>query len=535
MSLQYKNPLTSSLLDGTESTLRTKTFGTNFSVLQTGGYMEVYTLNDLVFSTNGQTGLIEYSGNTIPIKFNVRTLNFLPDVLTLESDNVSTGRQRLGMLVYVKEVNQVYQLHIDNYDTLWDNAVADGDIIQTEYGTSVYSNHAGGQALINAWSASTIEGVNGVTRPNAKWRKYHGTDLALTGGSFNSSTGVLTMVTITGGTVPITGFGTPSGGTSANITGGTSFAGTGGTRDINLTLINSGQTSGATISLLEAFSFENDNPVKVTVGGVSAGTAPFSAATSIHEIIQQIFYPRIAPTYSPQRNSTLTLNPATTLFEIAYEIPTLVLNSLFIQGTYTGGIYVKNGGLPTSYVYSGPDISPSYTATTISLSNSYSLSNYVVTIGYNTWSLQVNYGEGDIPVYDTNEPFPVPAFTNSGFTTTTDRFEGVYPIFANSTKINVKTKQTLVSMITSNTVEIYFAEGENNNGRQYFEIAEAWINSRPIQKVEQFSTITQWTLDPYWTNITSTTNTIQGVSVNYKKYTYAAGIDVGFRLIRLVF
>ena len=157
MSLQYKNPLTSSLLDGTESALRTKTFGTNFSVLQTGGYMEVYTLNDLVFSTNGQTGLIEYSGNTIPIKFNVRTLNFLPDVLTLESDNVSTGRQRLGMLVYVKQVNQVYQLHIDNYDTLWDNAVAAGDVIQTEYGTSVYSNHAGGQALINAWSASTIE------------------------------------------------------------------------------------------------------------------------------------------------------------------------------------------------------------------------------------------------------------------------------------------------------------------------------------------------------------------------------------------
>ena len=535
MSLQYKNPLTSSLLDGTESALRTKTFGTNFSVLQTGGYMEVYTLNDLVFSTNGQTGLIEYSGNTIPIKFNVRTLNFLPDVLTLESDNVSTGRQRLGMLVYVKQVNQVYQLHIDNYDTLWDNAVAAGDVIQTEYGTSVYSNHAGGQALINAWSASTIEGVNGVTRPNAKWRKYHGTDLALTGGSFNSSTGILTMVTITGGTVSIPGFGTPSGGTSANITGGTSFAGTGGTRDINLTLINSGQTSGATISLLEAFSFENDSAVKVTVGGISAGTAPFSAATSIHEIIQQIFYPRIAPTYSPQRDASLALNPTTTLFEIAYEIPTLVLNSSFIIGTYTGGIYVKNGGLPTSYVYTGPDISPPHTATTNNLSNSYSLSNYVVTNGYNTWSLQVNYGEGDIPVYDTNEPFPVPAFTNSGFTTTTDRFEGVYPIFANSTTINVKTKQTLVSMITSNTVEIYFVEGENNDGRQYFEIADAWINSRSIKRVEQFSTITQWVLDPYWTNITSTTNTIQGVSVNYKKYTYAAGIDVGDRLIRLVF
>jgi len=535
MSLQYKNPLTSSLLDGSQSALRTKTFGTNFSVLQTGGYMEVYTLNDLVFSTNGQTGLIEYSGNTIPIKFNVRTLNFLPDVLTLESDNISTGRQRLGMLVYVKEVNQVYQLHIDNYNTLWDNAVADGDVIQTEYGTSVYSNHAGGRALINAWSASTIEGVGGITRPNAKWRKYYGNDLALTGGSFNSSTGILTMVTITGGTVPITGFGTPSGGTSANITGGTSFAGTGGTRDISLTLINSGQTEGVDISLLEAFSFENDNAVKVTVGGVSAGTAPFSAATSIHEIIQQIFYPRIAPVYNPQRDSSLTLNPGTLLFEVNQTISTLVLNSAFTRGIYTGGIYQKIGGLPTSYVYSGPDISPSVTATTSNLTNSYTLNNYIVSLGYNIWTLQVNYGEGDIPVYDTNEPYPVPIFTNSGFTTTTDRFEGVYPLFANSTTINTKTRQTLVSIITSNTVEIYFAEGDNNDGRQYFEIADEWINSRSIKRVEQFSSITQWTLDPYWTNITSTTNTIQGVSVNYKRYTYAAGIDVGFRLIRLVF
>ena len=47
MAFQYKNPITSSQLSGSESVARTSTFGTNFSVLQTGGYMEVYYLSAL--------------------------------------------------------------------------------------------------------------------------------------------------------------------------------------------------------------------------------------------------------------------------------------------------------------------------------------------------------------------------------------------------------------------------------------------------------------------------------------------------------
>jgi hypothetical protein len=43
----YKNPLSSSQLAGPNSVARTSTFGTNFSVLQTGGHMEVYNLYDL--------------------------------------------------------------------------------------------------------------------------------------------------------------------------------------------------------------------------------------------------------------------------------------------------------------------------------------------------------------------------------------------------------------------------------------------------------------------------------------------------------
>jgi hypothetical protein len=49
MAFPYKNPITAAQLSGSESVSRTSTFGTNFSVLQTGGYMEVYILDELVW------------------------------------------------------------------------------------------------------------------------------------------------------------------------------------------------------------------------------------------------------------------------------------------------------------------------------------------------------------------------------------------------------------------------------------------------------------------------------------------------------
>ncbi len=57
MSFPYKNPVSNLVLTDTNSVSLTTTFGTNFSVYNTGGYMEVYTLNDLAYSTFGATGL----------------------------------------------------------------------------------------------------------------------------------------------------------------------------------------------------------------------------------------------------------------------------------------------------------------------------------------------------------------------------------------------------------------------------------------------------------------------------------------------
>ena len=256
MAFIYKNPLSSSQLSGVESVSRDKTYGTNFSVLQTGGYMEVYQLSDLVFTipssyfTDG--GDVEFTGNSIPIQFNVgpSALPFIPDTLTLNSDGISSGRRRLGMLVYVHETEQTYQYTISNFETLFNNAENAGAISSNTYGYQVTDSTSEGQALIDAWTGSTIEGVSGVTRENAKWRIFWGTDWQITGGTYNSGTGTLNLDNNTGGTINVTGF--TSGGSDIFVTGGTYSSGTTTltlTRNDGNDVVISGFTSGGGGSL----------------------------------------------------------------------------------------------------------------------------------------------------------------------------------------------------------------------------------------------------------------------------------------------
>ena len=205
MSFIYKNPLSSTQVGGENSVQREDNFGTNFSVLQVGGYMEVYYLNDLDFTVVG-TGNIQFSGNSIPINYNKRTLAFLPDTLTLNSDNISSGRRRLGMLAYVHETELTYQYTIDNFESLW--SAASGGTVQSDFGSTVSTNGAGGTPFINAWLDSSIEGVSGVTRANARWKIFYGTDITVTGGTYTNGTAIFTNST--GGTFNVTGFTTGS-------------------------------------------------------------------------------------------------------------------------------------------------------------------------------------------------------------------------------------------------------------------------------------------------------------------------------------
>lgn len=208
-NLLNKIPVSPLTVLGNPSVPNNAIFGTNFSVLSTGGYMEVYSLDDLDFIVlTGSTGLIEYSANTIPIQFNKGTGSpFSYDVITLNSDNISSGRRKIGMLVYVIEEKQVYQYRIDNYDTLWNAATgATGPggptVVVSNFGTTIKNNTIAGQNFIDAWLNSDVDGID----INPRWIKYYGTNLAVTGGTYNPSNNTLTLTNITGGTIPITGF-----------------------------------------------------------------------------------------------------------------------------------------------------------------------------------------------------------------------------------------------------------------------------------------------------------------------------------------
>jgi hypothetical protein len=200
---------------GSPSVPNNATFGTNFSILQTGGYMEVYDLSGLTYTIPpATTGIIEFSGNSVPIQLVKGSGSvFSPDVLTLNSDNISSGRRKLGMLVYVYETNKIYQFRIDNYETLWNNATgATGPggqtVVISDYGTTVKNNSVAGIAFISAWTSSTISGIGGYNDTNASWR------VLSTGGSGGG--------TFTGGTV--TGATNFTGGLSANTFSATTIS-----------------------------------------------------------------------------------------------------------------------------------------------------------------------------------------------------------------------------------------------------------------------------------------------------------------------
>ena len=211
MSFEYKNPLTGQINSTTQSVGRTSVFGVTYSISNIGGHMEVYYLRDLelILTADTYPSQIQLSANTIPINFTKGTGSaFSPDSISLNSDNISSGRRRLGMHVFVRENNTVYQYNIQNYETLWNNLsglTGTSAVTYNNYSTIVNNNSQEGQDFINGWTGSTIEGVSGATSNNANWTIFYGSDVQITGGTYSSGTSTLDLYNSTGGTITVTG------------------------------------------------------------------------------------------------------------------------------------------------------------------------------------------------------------------------------------------------------------------------------------------------------------------------------------------
>lgn len=282
MAFPYKNPTSLTTLSAPEGVSLTSTQGTNFSVSQVGGYMEVYYLENLGLTFSG-TGAQTLSANTIPIVIAVQPnagLQFTQ--LTLNSDNISSGRRRLGMQVYVQETDTVYQYTIPNYDFLWASLTGltgSSAITQSSTFTTVNARSQSGKDFINAWTGSTIEGVNGVTKENARWKIFWGSDVQITGGTYYSGTSILDLYNNTGGTISVSGFTAPITGGTYNSGSQTLALNSAGGSSIQITGFTSGgggnpltvydATSGVTVSNVTGMTFSGASVINNGGGSVT--------------------------------------------------------------------------------------------------------------------------------------------------------------------------------------------------------------------------------------------------------------------------
>jgi hypothetical protein len=314
MSLTYQNPTAIVTLTAPEGVSRNSTQGNSFSVSMVGGYQEVYYLESLKLTFSG-TGLQTLSANTIPIQINIGTNTGLSYTkLTLNNDNISSGRRKLGMLAYIQETDNVYQYTIPNYDVLWSDATGQTGSASVYFGTTYTEVNARSQAgkdFISAWTGSTIEGVSGVTRENARWRIFQGTDIQITGGTYYSGITTLDLFNNTGGTITITGFtGTVTGGTYNSGTGTltlnssdtSSFDVTGFTGGGSVNVVpNSGLgiVSGNTLFTTYNTLLEPALAMPYDVGGIPAGTTvtDLSGDTFV-SLFNDLLFPTVQPTYT---------------------------------------------------------------------------------------------------------------------------------------------------------------------------------------------------------------------------------------------
>jgi hypothetical protein len=372
MPFPYKNPLNAQLLSAPYSVPRNSVQGTDYSVLGIGGWMEVANLSDLSLTFSG-FGLQTLSANTVPINIYIGNgTPFNPSYVNLNSDNFSSGRRRVGMIVYVNETGFAYQYEIDNYESLWNAATgATGTVTTNLYDTQVRNNSAAGQNFINAWTGSTIEGVSGTTREEARWRIFHGTDTFITGGTYFSGSSTIQLYVNDGTTIPISGITTSGGSSSGGFTGGTVSGATNFTGGLTANTISAttylnlppftgdylplsgGTVSGATnftngLTIYGNQLIESQSGSSISTTGVTITSIPKLTGSSAHfeyVIINGSGYMRAGTVMTVWDSSSATFNDTSTpdlngstlgfVFDVIISGSNLLLRANVTSGTWS--------------------------------------------------------------------------------------------------------------------------------------------------------------------------------------------------------
>jgi hypothetical protein len=368
MPFPYKNPLNAQLLSAPYSVPRNSVQGTDYSVLGIGGWMEVANLSDLSLTFSG-VGLQTLSANTVPINLYIGNgTPFNPSYVNLNSDNFSSGRRRIGMIVYVNETGFAYQYEIDNYESLWNAATgATGTVTSNRYDTQVRNNSEAGQNFIDAWTGSTIEGVSGTTREEARWRIFHGTDTFVTGGTYFSATSTINLYRNDGVTIPISGITASGGSSSSGFTGGTVSGAT-------------NFTGGLTANTISATTYVNlPTDIRTTGGTYSNNTFTFTNNTggTYSVLFNTVTGLTINGNLTTTGNTSLQGVTATTISATTYlNLPPFTGDYLPLSGgTVSGATNFTNGLTANTLNVTGNTLLSGLTANTISATTYYNVSS----------------------------------------------------------------------------------------------------------------------------------------------------------------
>ena len=327
------------------------------------------------------------------------------------------------------------------------------------------------------------------------------------------------VVTPSGTTITVNAQGGGSGVVTSLTTTGTSGAATLNSGVLNIPIYSAG--SGGTYS--NATAMPQSFPGVGAFANIAAGTT-FSNQT-FTEMMNKMLYPTLNPALTnPSNGFTLAQSG---LREIN-ETTALSFSSTFNQGSinpqYTSASN-KRSGLPNTYNYTGTGVSSNPST---SLSDSETVASYTVLTGSQSWTGSVSYDTGVQPKNSGGGNFdsPLPAGTTSASTRT---ITGVYPPFATTSSLTTMTKQSLQVMTTYIQVNMVTESG-GAGFKQKIDIPNAWAT---IAGLQQFNTLSNtWdTISLSTFGQTAVTQTIQGLSVNYTRYTHN-GSTIGARQLR---
>ena len=296
-------------------------------------------------------------------------------------------------------------------------------------------------------------------------------------------------------------------------------------------------------SIVKIYDTNLDSSIEnyIPVGGVRSGdTVSEYKDQTYTEILDKIMFPQFDPSFvGPSIPSFERTGNA--YYEVDYNA-SIIFTTTFDRGL----IYLNNttqdfrSGLPETYHYLGPGIEGDVSSNSLTDVHA---SNIDMSIGIHTWEVYVTYNEGPQPLdsHGNNYGTPLPSQDTSIVTLTA---EGVYPLFATSSVISIMAKQTLVSMLNGDDIEIELAP-ETGGNKQRFDIPNAWANYptfRSLHGIETFADFSNsWEYEggseanslTFW-DVSTSTQSVQGNTVNYISYTYN-GIDRGRIKIRLKF